>query len=497
MSAESSIGNRQPIAFWPTFAKSTSGVGGFSWVACAALTSALGVLILSLATVASRNLLPQADSLLWLGLASIYLPCAGILVFPKLSDAERVTVVVLLGCALFLFKVIHTPTHFGYYDEFAHWRTAIDIYNSQTLFVYNPVLPVTPLYPGLEVTTVAVARLANIDLFHAGLVVLGTARVVMSCALYILFQRISGSTRVASIAVLIYMANPNYILFDAQFSYESVALPMATAFMAMLAPTNQETRGIGINAAAFLMFITVIVSHHFTSYITIFFMILWLTVSQAMRILKWERIAPAPTWMLLTCVGFTTIWLFYIANLTLDYLGYIVGSAFEGLISLTAGGSMRLPFQGASGQVAAPSLERIIALAAAGLGALVSLFGLPVIWKHHRNHSMLIAVGLSGLLYPVLLVMRLTGSGWEVSNRSSAFVFFGVGLLISLAVAYGHFPNWIRTLRAIVIVPFALVLFLGGFIIGWYRGCVCPGRSTHRRLWLNRTPKHIRCEVDK
>ena len=48
-------------------------------------------------------------------------------------------------------------------------------------------------------------------------------------ALFVLFTRVSGSARLAGIAVMIYAGNSNFLFWGAQYSYESLSLPLLVA----------------------------------------------------------------------------------------------------------------------------------------------------------------------------------------------------------------------------------------------------------------------------
>ena len=63
----------------------------------------------------------------------------------------------------------------------------------------------------------------------------GVARLLLVLALYLFFARVSGSTRIAALATLLYMANPNFVYFGAIVAYESLALPLASVVLLAVA----------------------------------------------------------------------------------------------------------------------------------------------------------------------------------------------------------------------------------------------------------------------
>ncbi|MGO8477736.1 hypothetical protein ACC739_38260, partial [Rhizobium ruizarguesonis] len=53
------------------------------------------------------------------------------------------------------------------HDEFLHWATVKDILEAGRLFLPNPLLPVSPLYHGLELITSALVNLSGLSVLAA------------------------------------------------------------------------------------------------------------------------------------------------------------------------------------------------------------------------------------------------------------------------------------------------------------------------------------------
>ncbi len=88
------------------------------------------------------------------------------------SRTERVGILCVLGISLYVVQFMVSPLHFSSFDEFLHWRTAADIIRSTHLFSQNPMLPVSPYYPGLEIVTSFVSTIAGLSIFHASIVII-------------------------------------------------------------------------------------------------------------------------------------------------------------------------------------------------------------------------------------------------------------------------------------------------------------------------------------
>jgi len=210
------------VAARPSTAPST-----LAWLAPLGLLATGGLLLVAIADGAARSGDAWAEPLFWLGLLTIFVPLTGRLLLPGPARAERIGLIATLGAVLYLVKVLHSPVNFTFHDEFVHWSNVQNAISTGHLFVRNPVLPVSGDFPGLSSVTAATAQLAGIPIFTAGLIVIGVARLVAVLAIYLLYESVSGSSWVAGIGAALYAANPGFVFFDAQFSYESLALPFA------------------------------------------------------------------------------------------------------------------------------------------------------------------------------------------------------------------------------------------------------------------------------
>jgi hypothetical protein len=243
------------------------------------LAGAVGLLVIALGDAAARTGEAWAGSLFWLGLLILFGSAAGRLAFGRPTERESLGLILILGFFLYLVKVMHSPVSFSFFDEFLHWRTLNDLVKSDHLFNVNPLLPTSALFPGLEIVIAALAKLSGLPYFPAALVVLGIARLVLLLSLYLIFKEISRSNRVAGIAVLVYMTNPNFLFFDADFSYESLALPLAG--LVLYAMVRRQCRpgfgreAKGLSVVALIAGSAVVVTHHITSYALLAMLLLW------------------------------------------------------------------------------------------------------------------------------------------------------------------------------------------------------------------------------
>ncbi len=455
----------------------------WGWLPFLAFISTLGVLSVAFAYTSARDGGPAAELLFWMGLLLIFVPTTIRLISPHASRFERMCLVCLAGIAFYFVQVMYSPLYFSYFDEFLHWRTVNDIANSGHLFSNNPLLPVSPFYPGLEIVTDGFAKLSGLNTLIAGTIVVGVARFLMVLSLFIFYELITKSARVAGIALILYMTNPHFLFFDAQFAYESLALPLATLVLFALARHEMLTSNrLWITLLACLLLVAVVITHHVTSYIFDGFLLLW-TAIYALQLLarrrQSKRLAQAGKPMrlqvsfllplgLVALFGVLTsiAWMNLSGNPVVDYFSSAFINDFNQLVQLLSGASGgRQLFVTYSGQVT-PLWERLLTLSSVALITLSLPFGLLCLWLRYRTYALVWTLGIVSILYPVSQLLRFTTSGGEISDRASAFLFIAIACVLAIFITQ-FWPvqrlNWKHTSLLTTVIT---VVFLGGIILG-------------------------------
>ncbi len=499
-----------------TRAFAASRVDSWGRLAVLGLVSSIGLLLVAVSDTLSRSGMGRYDLLFWLGLITIVMPIAARLASSTPARRERISLVILLGFALYLVKVMHSPYGFTFSDELAHSYNATQIVRTGTLFTPNPVLPVTPLYPGLETITAALASLSGLSVFDAGLVIIGVARLILMLALFLFFEQLSGSARLAGIAALLYAANANFLFWSAQFSYESVALPLAVLVIfatTRRAGADKADQHVGLTLIALLCIAAVVITHHVTAYLLAFFLGLWalivrfrvhlLFIDASRTLIRWyagetsaqqishkirQRLPSlARQWtgtakpgihayssshpgvgeVALFALVTTLAWLIFVASPTINYLSPVIGGAVTSITQIITGEqSGRELFEAIRGYVA-PWWERLIALGSIGLMLLATPLGLRRIWQQFREHPVVQLLMAAALAYFVILILRFSPAAWETGNRASEFLFIGLAFVVAFAVV-DLWDSWSAfwQSRALVLGSIA-ALFVGGVIAGW------------------------------
>ena len=459
-----------------------------------AVLSTVGLMILAVADSFGRWGIVVAEPLFWLGLLVLVGPTSARLLSRSSSGQERLALICLLGLCLYLVKVLHSPTGFVFFDEFSHWRTADDIVRSGQLFEDNPLARVSPLYPGLQLSTISLAVISGLSLSGAGMVVLAAARLVLVIALFTVFHHASSSRRIAGIATLLYISNPNFLFFSAQYMYESLAMPLAALALStlVLRERSRPEYRAGFTLIFIVGFLALVTTHHLASFGIALFLALWTILSRLFYRTEDRRSPISRAWLTVFAFAAIGAWLLLVAGATVNYVFAVLNEAVRGVISLIAGEeTAKTPFRASTGQIA-PIWERL-----AGFGAIgLILVGLPVglwhCWSRRKQHSLIVVLALIGAAYPASLGLRLTQAGTETSNRASEFLFIGVAFVLALALAETSVPHWFKVLIVRIVsgmhvpVPgyvlptllratYVVVIFMGGLTIGWAPYARMPG----------------------
>src|SRR6516165_8324552 len=211
------------------------------------------------------------------GLTFIFAPCAWRLTGSAATRSERVWVSVILGLALQASYIFRSPLIFDNFDELAHGATLTRLLHSGALFQNNPILPVSPFYPGIQLATAATRWLTGLPLLLDQMVVLVLARIVLVLCVFLIVERACHSSRAGGIGVLVYAANPEFYSLGAQYGYQTLALTFAVAAVYLLfvsVDAAQPKQG-KLFALALISIAGMVVSHHVTAWLTIGFLVVW------------------------------------------------------------------------------------------------------------------------------------------------------------------------------------------------------------------------------
>lgn len=467
-------------------------VSAFGATGLLALVVSAGLLLVALGNNAARKETAGAQMLFWGGLVLIYAPIALRLLSPSSSRLECMALSMLLGGGLFMVKVLYNPIGFIPHDEMATLRQTWELLETGHYFSANPVVQGYAGYPGLEATAAALAQIAQRSPYLVAMIVIGAARLALMLALFLFLERASRSHRVAAIGVAVYACNPSFLYFDSQFGYESMALTIGAVLLLLslrwtaASASERSFNATGLVAAMAALVMTLVITHHLTSYVLLVFLFAWaLLIRLGRRSLLSSRIpatmpmdpprepgfrwfsGPAlPALFLLLAIAF---WLIFVAgDVTGSELGGVFTDAIDSVVNLITGqsGSKTL-FAAGSGQTNT-TVARILGVSSVIPLLFVIPFGLYRTWLRKGSSALWRTLSLTALLYPLTLGLRLTQAGTETSQRASEFVFVGLAFVAGLLIAelsLARNSRW-RVGQRLAIGAMATVVFVGGFIVG-------------------------------
>ncbi|NJL06195.1 MAG: hypothetical protein HC911_15080 [Chloroflexaceae bacterium] len=437
----------------------------WGWAAPISLLSTLGLAVVVLSYEHGRHSLATASPLHWVGLLLIVMPIALRLLMPATPRRERLWLAVLLGLLCYLVKVLYSPLDFRFSDELQHWRSTSDLLQYQRLFTYNHILPVSPLYPGLQATTVPLIHMTGLPIFPAGVIALGVARLVFVLALFHFAELAAKSPFVGGIAVLVYATNPHFLFFHSMFLYQSMAVPLMLVSLYALARWEQSTPAErpGLRAVTIFAMMGVVMTHHITSYGMAAVLLLWFGANFYVR---WRNHArpPVVSWLVMLLVILILTWMVYVATVTVGYLAPQLGGALLDLTNLIAGeAKAEETFRPPSG----PVFERVFSLLMVATTLGYVSVAAPVIWLRQQHNALALAMGIGALGYFLSIVLRFSSSGAEMTGRlwTFVYVFQAVALGILLREAWlAGVRRWLLRLGGPLLF---VLLFIASITAGW------------------------------
>jgi hypothetical protein len=434
-----------------------------------ALCAAVGLFLCSLANALARATLDPSPLIYWVGLLIIALPIFFRLSSTKPSYRERLVLLLMLGLALYCVKVVRDSVFFTFSDEFVHAFNAENIEKYNHLYHFNPSIPTTPYYPGLEGATSALMMLTGMSSFGAGIIVVGAARLTFMVALFFLFARLSGSARGAGLGVAIYTGTSNFLFWGVQFSYESLSLPlMVVVLMAFVERDAAPPGGRRAWLVPILLGIPAIaITHHLTSYALA---VIFVALAVLYWLMKVDKPNPWP--LAVAATGAAVGWLLIAANSTVGYLFPVLEGAIEAIIDTAVGeSSPRGLFEKSGSAVetvaSTPLPARGVALLAIAILGLLTLFGLRQVWRRERHKPLVLLFAAAAIAFFLALTLRFAPAAWETGNRAAGFLFLGLAFVAIYGAAelLRRGPNLLR--RRLALTGALGIVMVGGAISGW------------------------------
>ncbi len=449
------------------------------------LVMACGMFLLSVAANESRRSNPTVVyQLLWIaGLTVIIGPALVRVLLSSTGARERLTLAFAVPVMLELSRLVLSPISFVGHDELLHSNTLRLIDESSHLYGMNPLLPVSSFYPGLEIVTDAIQRVTGLSAFVSAWIVLILARMIMTLAVIGLIRTVTRSSRAAAVGSLLYLCNPQLLFFNSQYSYQTLALPLAVFTVYAFVQRRRGSRLALAWPLTGLAGVTAV--HHLTAGLLVAAFAVWFLteaafgrrrivaalrattgqadeagVARRMAERAGELKALAVMWLAGTALSLGAAVI--PGNPVGPYLWSIATNYDSGVSGLAEGAAPKKVFSDSAGAGPAPWEQALLILSVlmAGLALLLVLHALRT---HFRARNVVATVlCLVALVYPVIPAGHLTVATAEVGDRASGFVYLGLGAIVGAFLA----ARRLRLAWALPVGALITAVFLGGVVLG-------------------------------
>ncbi len=402
---------------------------------------------------------------LWaVGLVLLVAPFGWLATRDGLSDRTLAGLGLAFALLMYASWLLTNPLMATRFDESLHVTTLLDLTEREGLFQRHDMLPVSPFYPGLELATSALHWLTGLPDMACQVAVVGLSRTVLVVALFAGVRRVTRSGRAGFVAVLLYGASPQFYFFNAQFSYQTVAIAMLAAALWLLAraydaPQRWPWREI-LPALACLGALAV--THHLTSWLTLATLLVVAVLFALGREWRRARLTSAVAGLSVLAI---VAWSALVGPTLITYLGPIFEAAGADIVAIFSGdGPERSPGSGNGGEATPPWDLAVMALSILVWLALLA----PSCWAAWRQRSIGRSVArylplVMAASYPLLHLTRFSSKAGEIGDRVSTFLFLAMALVVAAWLAPRLRPR--RTVAATAVLGL-VVLVLGGTIFG-------------------------------
>ena len=431
-------------------------VAGLVWLAMG-----LGLVADGLAVTVAPHDYGAGLALFWAAVLGPAVVFMAVLMAARPSRALREFTVAAVGVYPAVLYRMSSPLVLGGYDEHLHERTLMDLLHGSGLFAPNPVLPVSPYYPGLELVTGAAVRLTGAPVMLAMSLVVLLCRLLLALTIYHAALTVTPSRRAASFVVICYSVSPQFFYFNSQFAYQTMALALGLGglFLLRRAQLSDGAAARRLSLLAALALIATVVTHHVTSWMVLGFLTAWAAVTPRGRRKVLVRAAAV---MAVAVAAWTAV----LAARLAGYLGPVLTAALSESESFIGGTGQRQLFSDPAGS-AVPPWERVVLLGYAVLCAGAALAcGWILLRKAFRGRNGRVALlGALSLAYPVTLAAHEVPAAAELGDRASTFLFFPVALSCALVVSWPA-ARWRGPAFTGALLAAATLAYLGGVLLG-------------------------------
>ncbi len=441
----------------------------------------LGLGVLAHAYLVEANS-PAAYGWFWTGLG---LSASGAIIAgmaPTSTTAQRLTMLALLGGALYLPTFLRSPAYPIFADELYHYQ-ALTLMRQQGLREVDLTFFTVPRdYPGLALLGLHVVSIPGLPSEWAVRFVPLLVHLAMPLLACAALATLGVPERLAFLGGLLYMANRSFFFFHSVFSYETLGtlLFLALALLSLNLLRKDAPRAWPFHLLLLPVIAALSITHHFSSLISLAWLLGCAVVTWALRHDQ-RRLFGA---LALVAVIFSLSWLVFQSDRGIQYVVLTIinrtAAFFNGMqtalsLPASAPGGEALRLRPLFAHSPLPPAERLFAYLYPALIAALMLTGLARAARFFRArrgqdltpYAGVVVLGIFGPLLWLLSTPLVLTVNQDAAYRSWPFLFLGVALYAIIAL-YGvdarvHRARLPQQLTAFCI---AAPLLIGGIVLG-------------------------------
>jgi hypothetical protein len=391
----------------------------------------------------------------------------------SISRALRHVTISLVGIYAAVLYHMANPLVLGGFDEHLHERTLSDLMLGGGLFAPNPLLNVSPNYPGMELFTGLLIRLTGMPTMLGITLVVLLCRYLLVQVIYLSALTINRSARFASLVVLLYATSPQFFFFNSQYAYQTMALPLGLGGLLLVRYAQQSrSRGQWFTGLAILVLAATVVTHHVTSWFVFAFLVAWT--------LGTPRESRKPLLRATLGMGLIlAVWTAAVGSKMAGYLGPVFSAVAQQAESILGGKTQQATLGASSSGFVLPEWQKALLVLYALVYTLCAVWcGFTLIRRSVRGRRLIALIGLMAMAYPITLAAHFVPSAASIGDRASTFFFLPLALSVSLLVMRDprlasrgpsrrqRYLNLNRPRTYVVFAVFIGIAYMAGILLG-------------------------------